>query len=111
MITFIREGRVEKDRGIFGGVGSSDSGGLNEGLRMMGRNVRVLRFAGLRFFEDLIGLKGLREFQSLVSYTDNSSHWPCEILFFAYGRKPLPQTTHNIHHYPYHCFQHRGWQR
>ncbi len=65
MITFIREGRVEKDRGIFGGVDSSDSGVLNEGLRMMGRNVGVLRFAGLGFFEDLTGLKGLRELQSL----------------------------------------------
>jgi len=35
----------------------------------MGRNVRVLRFAGLRFFEDLTGLKGLRELQSLSLYS------------------------------------------
>jgi hypothetical protein len=69
MITFIREGRVEKDRGIFEGVCSGDSGVLNEGLRMMGKNVRVLRFAGLGFFEDLTGLMGLREFQSLSLYS------------------------------------------
>jgi len=54
---------------MFSGVGSSDSGILNEGLRMMGRNVGVRRFAGLRFFEDLTGLKGLRELQSLSLYS------------------------------------------